>query len=172
MISTFDAAPPIFEVVHKTTSQVIQKLNYLQFKQNDQRETSKVESKAKSAEHAYASVMDVGLFLVDQWEKKIGSPTYIENNHGVHRCYKDDSTMEFEKGSDQRRHKNQGYYYFARSRPPEFTDATRMIQPWSFLTLHELGWGPPVCINASGSLNLLGCLCFNISVMCVCVFLS
>jgi hypothetical protein len=56
-----DAAPPIFEVVHKTTSQVIQKLNYLQFKQNDQRQTSKVESKAKSAEHAYASVMDEDL---------------------------------------------------------------------------------------------------------------
>jgi hypothetical protein len=114
-----DAAPPIFEVVHKTASQVIQKLNYLQFKQNDQRQTGKVESKAKSAEYAYASVMDVEFFLVDQWEKNIGSPTYIENN----------KVNLFKKESDQRRHKNQGYYYFARSRSPEFTDATRMIQP-------------------------------------------
>jgi hypothetical protein len=90
--------------------------------------------------------MDVGLFLVDPWEKKIGSPTYIEYN----------KASQLKKGSDQRRHEYQGHYYFARSRPPEFTDAARRIQQWSFLTLHELGWGPPVCVDASGSSNLLG----------------
>jgi hypothetical protein len=166
-----DAAPPIFEVVHKTVSQVIHELNFLQFKQHAQKQTSKVESKAKSAERAYASVMDVGLFLVDPWEKKIGSPTYIEYN----------KASQLKKGSDQRRHEYQGHYYFARSRPPEFTDAARRIQQWSFLTLHELGWGSPVCVDASGSSNLLGYFrhqasflsyFFNISVTCACVILS
>ena len=85
-----DVAPPIYNVVHETM--------YFQFKENDQRQTSTLEYKAKLAEHAYGlekSCMDVGLLLVDQWEKVFDSHTYMT----------DSKASQFEKESDQKRQK-------------------------------------------------------------------
>ena len=73
--SRTEVAPPIYNVVNETM--------YFQFKENDQRQTSTLEYKAKLAEHAYGlekSCMDVGLLLVDQWEKVFVSHKYMTNS--------------------------------------------------------------------------------------------
>jgi hypothetical protein len=125
--------------------------NYFQVKENNQRQISTLESKTKLAGHAYEPVqcMDVGLLLVDQWEKEIGSPTYIRNN----------KASQFEKEGDQRRHENKDWYFFSRSRPPKVVDGLpREDRPSSLFSLKDTGWGPPTCLAIYIFSSLVGCV--------------
>jgi hypothetical protein len=77
--------------------------------------------------------MTVGFLMIDQSKKGARSITLWRDKMVAY---------QFEKQVNQDR--DQGCYYFNRSRPPEEIEVIfSKFLPWRLLCLKERGWGPP-----------------------------
>jgi hypothetical protein len=90
--------------------------------------------------------MDVGFPMIDQSNKVSSSIMFWRDYMPAY---------QFQKEINQGAYKDQRCFFFNRSRPPEQIEPTGHFQSWRFLSLQELGWGPPARNDAPGSSCLL-----------------